>query len=150
MGVDVYHIKPMETDAKDFLYIAKQLLPESMHEMIEVNLGNRKWLMQFSTSYLTWLHWIVTASGEDPNRVGMVSPMNNKRFIPLLADGHPWGSGGIYLRDKECVILQKDIEWFMSEKMPHIVDCDYLKIKTDLFFRAVQKVAESGGLLYIG
>lgn len=150
MGVDVYHIKPMETDAKDFLYTAKQLLPDSMHEMIEMNLGHREWLMQFSTSYLTWLHWIITASNEDPSRVGMVHPDQNAKYLPLLPDGHPWGSGGIYLRDEDCAALQRDIGWFMEEKIPSIVGCDYLKTKTELFFRAVQRVAESGGALYIG
>lgn len=150
MGVDVYHIKPMETEAKDFLRMAKNFLPDYMHEDIESNLGNRDWLMQFSTSYITWLHWIITASDEDPSRVGMVYPDKNTKYLCLLPHGHPWGSNGIYLRDEDCTALEKDLAWFMEEKMPNIVGCDYLKTKTELFFRAVQKVAESGGSLYIG
>ena len=150
MGVDVSHVKPMEKEAKDFLYTAKQLLPDSMCEMIEINLGHREWLMQFSNSDLTWLHWIITASDEDPSRVGMVWPGQNTKYLPLLPDGHPWGGDGIYLRDEDCAILQKDVAWFIKEKMPNIVGCDYLKTKTELFFRAVQTVAESGGALYIG
>ena len=149
MGVDVYHIKPPTADQKQFIKQAQSNVPDLV-EVIEMNLGNREWLMQFSTSYLTWLHWIITASGEDPNRVGMVSPLNNKRYLPILSEGHPWGRQGIVLRDEECDILKKDLAWFIEEKMAHIEDCDYLKIKTELFFRAVQKVAESGGLLYIG
>jgi hypothetical protein len=149
MGVDVYHIKPPTADQKEFVKQAHVNVPDLV-EAIEINLGNREWLMQFSTSYLVWLHWIITASGEDPSRVGMVLPLHNKRYLPILSEGHPWDRRGITLRDEDCVILKKDLAWFIEEKMPHIKDCDYLKIKTELFYRAVEKVAEAGGVLYIG
>jgi len=149
MGVDVYHVKPPTVGQKDFIKQAHVNVPDLV-EMIEMNLGNRKWVMQFSTSYLVWLHWIITASDEDPSRVGMVSPMNNKRYLPILSEGHPWDKQGIMLRDEECTILKKDIAWFMEEKMPHIEGCDYLKVKTELFYKAVELASEAGGWLYIG
>jgi hypothetical protein len=151
MGVDVHHIKPIKQNEKDFLMTAKGFLRESsgLIESIELSLGKREWLMQFSTSYMCWLHWIITASGDDPSRVGMVSPMTNTKFL-VLHHGHPWDRNGIYIRDEDCADLIKDLEWFITKKMPGIKHCDYLKTKTKLFFKAVQTVAEAGGVLYIG
>jgi len=149
MGVDVYHIKPPTVEQKEFIKRAHIHVPDIV-ELIEVELGNRKWVMQFSTSYMVWLHWIITASDEDPSRVGMVSPATNNRYLPILSTGHPWDKRGIMLRDEECTVLMKDIAWFMKEKMPHIKGCKYLKTKTELFYRAVELVSEAGGWLYIG
>jgi len=127
MGVDVYYTK--EKESKQF-----------------------EWLMQFSGSYLCWLHWIITASGEDPSRVGMAYPINNIRYVVLLPHGHPWEGtedDRIYLTKEECIVLEKDLSWFIDEKQDGIDKCDYLKSKTQQFHKALKHTIKLGGFICI-
>jgi hypothetical protein len=165
MGVDVYLLKDYIPSHKEFIDMAKKIesedenlkgLTEAINMFINLN-GETDWLMQFGTSYLCWLHWIVTASDGDPSRVGMCEVAPNTRFVRLIPEGHPWTAEreddprcGIIISIDDCKVLLEDINWFITEKMPSIVHCDYLKTKTNLFKEAFEKVIEANAKMLIG